>query len=229
MTTNNCWIFEETCPSCDESRAYHFRDVDEHGFIVCKYCGCKMHACSLCDNRDSCNDCDEHDASKSRWRSDDMTEYMRYRLQLSAEKQAVYSQYISAQASIIRALYDDSVDVAMFKTTLQLLCCPEKEIKPEFEDDRIYIDKTGSAWFKHRGYKFHILKLGRLRSSDGEEDIGKLIVSSEYNESFNVIPDCCCDYFDVTDDDDAWLNVQKWLLPGVDDWINSLIISQIDS
>lgn len=236
MSNNRSWCFEETCPECDRAHIYHFSEVDEHGFVTCKYCDHKMHACCLCDNHDRCNDCDIQDASKSNWHSEEMAEYLRYRLNLAAEKQDVFSQYLKAQGDIIKALYDDDVDAETFMSILNKQLAPELELKPKFVEDTIYIDKAGSAWFRHRGFDFHILKLVRFGTAEGDMDTGKLTVACEPDvyrqqlntqgkivtgllKSFYLIPDCWCDAFDVTADD-AWEHVAKWLLPEINSWID---------
>lgn len=225
MTTNKSWQFEETCPSCDETNTYHFSEVDEYGFITCKFCGCRMHACSLCDNHDNCNDCDEHDTNKSRWRSDEMTEYMHYRLKLSAEKQVVFSQYLNMQSGIIKALYDDEVDTEAFKSLIckQLSLDPEKKAEPEFAENKLYVDKVGNTWFRHRGHDFHIYRLAHA----GHDDDGylqftdRMVLCIEEMSGFHVVPDAWCKNFAVRTSN-AWSHVAEHLLPAADEYINKM-------
>ena len=40
--------FEEFCPFCDGYTQFNLEDVDRTGFIKCKHCGEKIHACSIC-------------------------------------------------------------------------------------------------------------------------------------------------------------------------------------
>lgn len=223
-----CWSFEETCPSCDTTHVYSFDDVDDNGFIICKSCGCRMHACSLCDKQDNCINCDEHDTDKSKWHSCEMLEFkqmkLNHALELNAAKQKLFKEYLDRQADIVKAMYDDTVDADTFE---HMLWCNDAEVvkkaEPEVEEDKLYVDNVGNTWFRHRGHDFHIYRLAHA----GHDDDGylqftdKMVLCIEEMSGFYMVPDALCENFGVRSDN-AWSYVAKWLLPAADEYIDRM-------